>query len=276
MQRVATNGVEIAVDITGDLHAADAAPPVLLLHGWPDTHRLWRHQIAALEAVGIATIAPDLRGAGESDKPLDVAGYRMGSLVADVAGLLDALRVARVRLVGHDWGSALAWAFTAFLPHRVERLAALSVGHPAAFAAAGIEQRQRSWYMLLFQFEGIAEQWLSENDFARFRSWSSHPDIDDVCARLAEPSSLSASLNWYRANVAPVSLLKPPPELPAIDCPVMGVWSTRDFALTEQQMSASGDHVSGTWRYERVEGSGHWMPVEVPDTINDLLLDFLG
>ena len=69
--------------------------------------------------------------------------------------------------------------------------------------------------MLLFQFEGVAEQWLSNDDFANFRAWSSHPEIDDAIAGLSRPGALTASLNWYRANVPPTTLIDPPLEIPA-------------------------------------------------------------
>ena len=80
-------------------------------------------------------------------------------------GVLDALGVERAHVVGHDWGAALAWVIGALAPDRVDHLVALSVGHPAAFGGAGLAQREKSWYMLLFQFEGVAEQWLSHDDW---------------------------------------------------------------------------------------------------------------
>ena len=61
---------------------------------------------------------------------------------------------------------------------------ALSVGHPATFRNGGFEQYQKSWYMLLFQFKGIAERWLSNDDWAHFRAWARHPDADAVIAEL--------------------------------------------------------------------------------------------
>jgi len=69
--------------------------------------------------------------------------------------------------------------------------------------------------------------------------------------------------------------VSPPLELPAVQAPTMGVWSSGDFALTEAQMLGSADHVSGPWRYERIDGVGHWIPLEAPDRLNPLLLDFL-
>jgi pimeloyl-ACP methyl ester carboxylesterase len=150
--------------------------------------------------------------------------------------------------VGHDWGAALAWLTASLIPNRVERLVALSVGFPSSFASAGYAQREKSWYMLLFQFKGVAEEWLSGNDWRHFREWVQHPDTDEVIAALNRPGALTAGLNWYRANVPPESLVGGPPPLPPVQPPTMGVWSTGDMALTEEQMTGSKDLVVGPWR----------------------------
>lgn len=248
---------------------------VVLLHGFPDSHELWRHQAAALVEAGYRVIAPDLRGFGESSKPIGADRYGILEIAGDVLGILDSFGVDKAHVVGHDWGAALAWAIAAFVPDRVDHLVALSVGHPAGFASAGFEQRQKSWYMLLFQFEGIAEQWLSNDDFANMRAWSHHPDLDKVVADLSRPGALTAGLNWYRANVHPRTLVEPPLQFPTITSPTMGVWSTGDFALEESGMSGSGRFVVAPFRYERVDGAGHWMQLDAPDHVSSLLLDFL-
>lgn len=95
--------------------------------------------------------------------------------------------------------------------------------------------------MLLFQFEEVAEQWLSADDFANFREWASHPDVDALIADLSRPGALTASLNWYRANLAPATWVDPPIQFPPVTAPTMGVWSSGDFALTEQQMTGSSE-----------------------------------
>jgi pimeloyl-ACP methyl ester carboxylesterase len=267
--RIEVNGIGLEVQDVG------SGAPVLLLHGWPDSGRLWRHQVPALTGAGFRCIVPDLRGFGESDKPDDVAAYALPNLVGDVAGLLDQMGIGRAHVIGHDWGAALAWVTASLLPDRVDRLVAISVGFPAAFAAAGYEQREKSWYMLLFQFRDVAEQWLSMDNWRNFREWSRHPDADEVIATL-EKGALTPGLNWYRANVAPETLLTGPPPLPPVQAPTMGVWSSGDVALTEAQMTSSQQFVSGDWRYERVDGVGHWVPVEAPETLNRLLVDFLA
>jgi pimeloyl-ACP methyl ester carboxylesterase len=265
--------------------AADG-PPVLLLHGFPDSWRLWRHQLTALAKAGHRVIAPDLRGFGKTDRPAGVEEYKLRTLVADVVGLLDVLHVDRAAVVGHDWGAALARAVTRFVPDRVTRLVVVSVGHPIAGAAAGPAQRQRSWYMLWFQFPGVAERVLPKDDWAFFRHWAwndarpdEDPDADRQVGDLSRPGALTTGLNWYRANVNPATFVISDPtriSVPPVACPTMGVWSSGDFALTEAQMTGSQRFVTGPWRYERLDGIDHWVPVHAPERLNELLVDFLG
>ncbi len=267
--RVDSSGVGIEFEVTGD------GSPVMLLHGFPDSGRLWRNQIPALVDAGFKVIVPDQRGYGRSDKPADIDAYQIPFLCGDVMAVLDDVGVERAHIVGHDWGAAVAWAMASLVPDRVDRLVALSVGHPATFFGAGFEQREKSWYMLLFQFEGIAEQWLSADGWANFRTWSKHPDSDAVIAELESAGSLTPGLNWYRANVHPRTMVEPPMLLPPVQASTLGVWSSGDFALTEAQMKDSAAQVTGPWRYERIDGPGHWMQLEAPDRVNGLLIDFL-
>ncbi len=109
---------------------------------------------------------PTNAGFGSSDKPTEVDAYAIPFLALDVTAILDALSIDRAHVVGHDWGAAVAWATASFAPDRVDRLVAMSVGHPSSFGGAGMTQREKSWYMLLFQFAGVAEQWLSADEWA--------------------------------------------------------------------------------------------------------------
>jgi pimeloyl-ACP methyl ester carboxylesterase len=268
MSRVDVDGVGIEYQVTGE------GRPAVLLHGFPDSGRLWRHQVPALAGAGFQVIVPDLRGYGRSGKPEAVDAYSLPLLAGDVLAILNDLGIARAHLVGHDWGAALAWALATLAPDNVDHLAVLSVGHPATFLRT-FEQRQKSWYMLLFQFPGIAERWLTEDSWANFRRWAAHPDTDGVIADLDADGSLTPGLNWYRANVAPEFWVGPPPQLPPVQAPAMGIWSTGDMALSEAQMTDSARSVAGPWRYERLDGPGHWMQLEAPGEVTALLLDFL-
>jgi pimeloyl-ACP methyl ester carboxylesterase len=271
--------------LTFNLAEAGSGPPVLLLHGFPDCWRLWRHQLPALAEAGHRVLAPDLRGFGGTDKPERAEDYKMRTLVGDAVGLLDALGVDRAAVVGHDWGAALAWMVAMFAPDRVSRLVAVSVGHPVSFADVDLGQKQRSWYMLWFQFPGVAERVLPEHDWVVFRRWAwngagpgQDPDCDRQVAELSRPGALTAGLNWYRANVDPATFIRSGPirsSLPPVACPTMGVWSTDDFAVAEAQMTGSQRFVTGPWHYRRLEGVSHWVPVHAPQALNRLLVDFL-
>jgi pimeloyl-ACP methyl ester carboxylesterase len=221
-------------------------------------------------------ISPDLRGFGASDRPDGVSSYAMEGLLGDVLGILATLGVDRASVVGHDWGAALGWTLAAFAPDRVERLAVLSVGHPAGYFTDAIPQREKSWYMLFFLFPGVAEEALPRDDWALFRTWlRNQGDVDRYIADLSRPGALTAALNWYRANLSAEAFGQATPmPLPEVGCPVLGVWSDGDVHCGEAQMLASSERVSGPWRYERIEGASHWIPLDAPQAVTRLLLEF--
>jgi pimeloyl-ACP methyl ester carboxylesterase len=267
--RVEVDGVGIEYEVTG------GGRPVVLLHGFPDSGRLWRHQVPVLAEAGFRVVVPDMRGYGRSDKPTEVEAYSMRTLVGDVLAVLDDAGIEKAHVVGHDWGAAVAWVLAAAAADRVDHLVALSVGHPTTMRANGYEQHEKSWYMLLFLFSGVAEEWLSEDGWSGLRDWARHPDADGVIADLEANGSLTPGLNYYRANVQPRAFLRSGAQLPPISASTMGIWSSGDMALTEAQMTRSASNVSGPWRYERLDGPGHWMQLEAPEQVNRLLLDFL-
>jgi pimeloyl-ACP methyl ester carboxylesterase len=272
-------------ELTFNVAEVGSGPAVLMLHGWPDSWHLWRDQMVALAKHGHRVIAPDLRGFGESDHPEAIDQYSLSFLIGDVVAIMDEFKIERAMVVGHDWGAALAWLVATFVPERVERLVVVSVGHPRAFAAAGFLQKQLSWYMLWFQFPGVAERELAANSWELFRNWA-HGGVargaDDYVERqitdLSRPGRLSAGFNWYRANISPDTFAGDGRgvELPPIACPTMGVWSSGDMALSEVQMTGSERFVTGPWRYERIEGASHWIPVYASERLSSLLVDFLS
>jgi len=263
----------------GDLAVLDEGegPPVLLLHGFPDSSQLWRHQIPALLAAGFRVVAPDLRGFGESEKTQEVEAYALRNLLGDVLAVLDELGIERTHVVGHDWGAGLAWVTAGFAPDRIDRLVVLSVGHPNTVRTPTVEQREKAWYMLLFQFEGVAEELLQRDDWKLAREWMrENGDAERYLEDLARPGALTAALNWYRANTHPRRELGERMAFPKIAAPTMGIWSSGDDYLLEEPMVRSGEHVTGGWRYERIEGASHWLQLDDPERVNALLLDFLG
>jgi pimeloyl-ACP methyl ester carboxylesterase len=269
---VTSSGVELNVEVHGD------GDPVLLLHGWPDDAGLWRGQVPALTGAGFRVITSDLRGFGRSGRPAGKDAYKLANSVADVAAVLDACADASgkntVHVVGHDWGAAVAWLTAMYLPDRVRTLTVLSVPHLAA--PDTVRQREMAWYQLFFQFEGVAEATLEYDDWAALRELApGYRDIGRAIANLSRPGALTASMNWYRANVAP-RRPGPRPQLPPVLAPTLGIWSDGDRYLDGARMRASGDLVAGPWRYEEIKGATHWIPLDAPAELNALLLDWLS
>jgi pimeloyl-ACP methyl ester carboxylesterase len=264
---VDANGIRIHVT------AAGHGPVILLLHGFPDTHVVWRKQVPVLASAGFRVLAPDLRGYGRTEAPPHVLDYTLDKLRGDVLGLLDALKIAKVHLVGHDWGALIGWQLAAMAPQRIERFVAISTGHPAAIAHAGMLQHLRMAYVPLFCMPGIAEHMLRAADWFALRQFTSEPGQADIWKReLEPPGRLTAALNYYRANLK----LALPQSLPRVKIPVMGIWSDRDPALGEKQMCDSAHYVEGEFRFERIRDADHWLQLTAPERVNTLLLDFFG
>lgn len=261
-------------DVAITVHVAGEGIPLLLVHGFPDDHEVWSKQVPALVASGFRVIAPDTRGCGQSAMPSRVEDYRIDLLVADMIAVLDHFGLAQVGLVAHDWGALIAWRLAIAHPERIERFAALSVGHPAALGSGGLRQMLKSYYIFLFQVRGLGE-WL-----LRGRNWrmvrAMHPtsaEGDKAVARLSRPGRLTAGINYYRANRAMFRDRK------VANCrgmPVLGIASDGDPYITEQPMRETGQFVDGPFRFELVQGAGHWLQRDAPDAVNALLVDFFA
>jgi len=271
------------------LEAGDpAGEPVVLLHGFPELSHSWRHQLPALAEAGYHAVAPDLRGYGASDRPTAVEAYAAKALVGDVAGLIRALGHESAHVVGHDWGGSLAWGLAGNAPGAVRSLAILNAPQGPVSARLRREdagQRAKSWYMLLFQFPGVAEAWLSDDDFANLRGFvfdtappaAFPPEERQVYVdALRRDGALTAALNWYRANMPPSSWLRDPPDPPEITVPTLIIWGEGDAYMGTELLERTAATVTGPLRVERLPGVSHWVQQEVPDRVNELLLGFLA
>lgn len=264
-KKININGINLNVFVEGK------GDPVLLLHGFPDSNYLWRGVIPKLTQAGYKVIAPDQRGFGESDAPEGVENYDMALIAKDAVAVLAALDIQKARLVAHDWGAMIGWLLAGTYPERFESYTAISVGHPKAYASAGFEQKKKGWYVLFFQLGGIAEKVFMADDWSIFRKTvNDHPEIDHWIQDLSRPGRLTAGMNWYRANLK--KLWKT--DFPRVKIPVFGIWSTDDVALAEDQMIGSAAFVDAPWRYERLDGVSHWIPVDAPDTVSEMLIGY--
>lgn len=252
-------------DLTFDVHLGGqpADPAVLLLHGFPQNPHCYDAVVPRLHAAGLRTVVPAQRGYSPGARPADVGAYAMPHLVADVVGLLDALGLGWVHLVGHDWGAAVAWQVAARHPERVTSLVAASVGHPAAFAHAlrtDPQQREASRYMKLFAQTGKAEDLLLADGGQRLRAMvatggQSPAQVRACTDPLLERDALTAALNWYRAMRAPDYDNCGP-----VEVATTFLWSTGDPALCRAQARDTARCVRADYRYVELEGISHWIP----------------
>lgn len=260
------------------------ARPVVLLHGYPQTWFSWREVMTHLVSAGFRCVAPDLRGLGDSSRPFD--GYDKKTLAGDVKRLVvDRLDVDSFAVVGHDWGGAVAWLVAAHYPQRIRTLTSVSMPHPAAFADAltggDPDQVAKSGYIELLRNEGAAEEALLAGDGAGLRgvlTATGYPDeaaMGEYVRPLTQPGALTAALNWYRA-VSMTGAAARAAGGAKIEAPTMYVWGDADPALGRVAAEGTAAFVKGPYRFEALPGVGHWIPEEVPEELNRLLLDHLS
>jgi pimeloyl-ACP methyl ester carboxylesterase len=239
---------------------------------------MWDSVAARLHAAGLRTYAPDQRGYSAGARPADAAAYRMDELVADVTGLLDALGLSSVDLVGHDWGAVVAWQVAGRHPERVRSLTALSIAHPAAYGKAvktSLDQQKRSAYLLLFRLKSDKpERVLRADGGRRLRSAFAGSGLDDagvasyVDPLVGDPARLRGALNWYRAMS-----VRDSEALGAITVPTTYVWGDQDLAQGRKAAEDTANHVTGPYRFVPLEKRSHWLPDEVPDIVADAILE---
>jgi pimeloyl-ACP methyl ester carboxylesterase len=291
LRRVAlSTGITMAVAEAGP---ADALP-VILLHGFPESHRTWS-KLAPLLGDGFRLIMPDLRGFGQSDRPQDVEAYATDTLIADLFALADACGVDRFALVGHDWGGAIAWAAALRGDPRIERLAIINSPHPWIFQKSLIEdsaQRAASQYITAFRAPGM-EAAVEAMGVDRFfdKSFGGHVDLAtidpaDRAASIAEwsrPGALTAMFNWYRAShliVPPPGVTVPVPDwvlrlAPRIRVPLRIIWGLDDKALLPGQLEGIGE-VGDDVEVFPLKGVGHFAPWQAPRQVAAALAPFLA
>ena len=269
------------------LHIVEAGrvgdPLLVLLHGFPEFWWAWRYQITPLARAGYHVVIPDMRGYNTNDAPQDVSAYTLDVLAADVVGIADAFSAERFDLVGHDWGAVIGWWVTAQNPDRLKRVVLMDGPHPDVFAKqvlAHPTQALRSTYMAFFQLPWVPEAILAGFDFASLRimmrrsakAGTFEPGAVDQYARAwAQPGSLTAMLNYYRAIRRHPRAEKPARLTPA----TLVLWGADDLFL-EAHIAEASVALCDNGKLEFVEGASHWLHIEQPGRINSRILDWLA
>ena len=285
-----STGIAMNVALAGP----EDAPPTIMLHGFPESHRTWRDLVPLMEDK-VRMVMPDIRGYGASDKPQDVKDYATEILIGDIFALADALEIDRFALVGHDWGGAMAWAAALSGNPRITRLGIVNSPHPLIFQKSLVEdeaQRAASQYMNAFRNPGM-EASIARMGYDTFfdKSFAPHVDMTKVSAEerqnyiddWSQPGAMTAMLNWYRAS----KVVVPPPGItvdipdwthrafPKIKVPVRVVWGLEDTALLPVQLEGMGE-VGDDVEVFPLPGVGHFAPWEAPAQVAAALKPFLA
>ena len=282
-------GVDLDVWTEGN----PAHPPIIFLHGFPESHRTWRHQMAELSSDHYV-IAPDQRGFAGSSKPPLVSDYTPDKPVSDLFALADALGLPHFTLAAHDWGGAIAWMAALKNPARIDRLMMCNSAHPYVFQRTLYEdaaQRKASQYMLAFRDPAMDAriaanglEWFFDHSFMRHLK-AIDVTTEDRAAYLAEwgqPGAMTAMLNWYKATnmyvpgvdedaARPAFLDRP---FPVLAIPTLVVWGVNDPALLPCQLDGLDALVSDL-TVVRVD-CGHFIPWEAPVAVNAAMRSFLA
>ncbi|MDQ0249442.1 pimeloyl-ACP methyl ester carboxylesterase [Sphingomonas kyeonggiensis] len=290
LQRITLpTGVELNVAIAGD----PANPPVVLLHGFPESHRTWRNQIPAL-ARDHYVIAPDQRGFGHSSKPEGVENYTPDKPVGDLLALADHLGIGPFTLIGHDWGGAIAWMAALQNPQRIARLIIVNAPHPLVFQRSLFDdpdQRAASQYMTAFRnpdFEQFVEriglETFFDQSFAKYTDAALlEPEKPAYLAEWSPPGALTAMLNWYRGSAVLVPAPGETPErpiwldapFPPVTQPTLVIWAMKDTALLPVQLDGLDRYVPDL-TVVKIANAGHFVPWEKPELVTEAILEWLA
>lgn len=268
--------------------------PIIFLHGFPESHRTWRHQIRHFSD-RYRCIAPDQRGYCGSSKPEGVERYRIDKLVGDVFALADALGIDRFTLVAHDWGGAAGWAAALTDQRRVKRLIIANAPHPYTYQRAiyeDMDQRAASQYVTAFRGDGF-ERYVAEKGWDAYYKDNFEDHVD--AAKMGEgeraiylrnwqqPGAFTAMLNWYRASPITVPGMDENPPRPAfldrpfpkLTMPVLVIWAMDDKALRPSLLEGLNELIDD-YTLMPIPGCGHFVTWEAPEAVIEAMEDWLA
>lgn len=256
----------------------------VLLHGFPESNHSWRFQIPLLVKLGYEVWAPNLRGYGQSSKPIHMRDYAIEHLMEDVAQLMDqAGRGRPVTLIAHDWGAIIAWAFSASNLRPLERLVILNVPHPARLAEGLKTWRQikKSWYVFFFQLPWLPEKLMAAGGaqaigravsaLAMDQTNFGPPVLQVYRDNALIPGALTAMVNYYRAAAQTSGLANfTRDKVAPITVPTLMIWGEEDLALGVE-LTDGYEGLVDDFTLIRLKGVGHWVQQEAPEAVNQHL-----
>ena len=265
-------------------------PLIVFLHGFPEFWKSWKHQISFFSKK-FKVVALDMRGYGETERPIQVGEYRIEKLARDVTELIDSLGQKKATVVGHDWGGAVAWATAMMNPSFVEKLIVMNAPHPAIVqrnAFRNYAQMQKSWYMFFFLLEKAPEKVLSSNNFEilkhmfeisiKRKDRFSLSDIEEYVSSWSKEGGITGGLNYYRANLNEEfwGNLGESIPFPKIKIPTLQIWAEDDMFLGKELAEGTKEFVVDVpFSLKVIPNCGHWVQQEAPEEVNQIMEEFL-
>lgn len=257
----------------------------LCLHGFPELHYSWRHQMPMLADMGYRVWAPNMRGYGKTTRPDGVEAYRLHTLAEDVGALIDASGCDDVTLIAHDWGALVAWHFAIRKVRPLAKLVILNVPHPKCSEREIRKWRQmrKSWYIFFFQLPWLPEKLLARGKAqpiveafrgsAVNKSLFTDETLEPYRQAARQPGAITAMLNYYRA------LLRRPDVRETgdgkVDMPTLVLWGEQDIAIDIHCLDGMENYVPDL-TVKRFPDASHWVQQDVPDQVNAELKAWLG
>jgi pimeloyl-ACP methyl ester carboxylesterase len=286
-----TEGRATANDVEFGYLEAGAGPLALCLHGFPDSAWTYRFLLPALADAGFRAVAPFMRGYAPTAVPAD-GRYQTAALALDACALHEVLGGGEdAVIVGHDWGAMATYTAANHEPDRWRRVVTMAVPPSGAGANGFLQYRQlkKSWYMFFFQ-HGLADMVVGMDDLAfidgLWADWSpgydGTEDLVHVKACLRDPANMAAALGYYRATLGGVGV---DPALDAVQAaggaptsqPTLYLHGRTDGCMGVDVAEGAADFLTSDGsRLEIVDGAGHFLHVEKPAEVNQLILDFVG
>jgi pimeloyl-ACP methyl ester carboxylesterase len=249
-----------------------SGPLVVLLHGFPDFHYSWRHQIPAI-AKQHQIVAIDLRGFNKSDQPVGVESYGMDRLIGDVDAVLAHFKSDKAVIVGHDWGGAIAWAFAMARPEKTDRLIVLNLPHPKGLQrelASNPQQQENSEYARNFQQDDAAQAMTPE----LLARWVQNADDRAIYVEALRRSSMEGMLNYYKANY-PRPPYKDERGYPAVKCPVLLFHGLDDPFLLPGALDGTWNWIENDLTLITIPKAGHWVHHDAAELVTERMVQWL-
>ena len=249
---------------------------IFLLHGFPETSRMWSDLIKVLENEGYRIIAPDQRGYSKGARPSKISDYTIDKLSEDVINIANEFNIEKFHLVGHDWGSAVGWYIVSKYSDRVITWAGLSVPHLDAFTNSMMNdkvQQKKSKYIKFFRTPLLPELYFRIFSYKNLKSiWnqSSKSEIASYLETFRQRGALKSSLNWYRANFKNNNNL-----IGDIDTPTLIIYGLHDVAIDVISVDNSEKFLKGRYKIEKID-SGHWLIQESFEKVSKSIIEHIN